>query len=92
MPMHSRMFRKIVGHIDLDPVAFNGFNGRTWTLAVITPKVSGHAFCHFAFNRFSDQMKLFDPVAFILGGSVHPFKVTTGLYSIPVVGRGGTCV
>src|SRR5882757_1344921 len=58
-------YRKLVGDEDADLVAFDGLDRRSRSLPVVAPQICLHAFGKFAYDRFSDEMKLL-PVA------VHP--------------------
>ncbi len=67
MPMHARVLRQLVGHIDAHAVAFDCLDRRTCGLAVIAPQMCNHAIGQFPFHRFCNEVKFLHPV-------VHPVR------------------
>ena len=65
VPVNAVYFRKLVGDKNPHSITFHHFDRRSWTLAVVSPKVSLETRGHFPDNGFCDEMKLLDTL-------IHP--------------------
>ena len=67
MPVNRGLFRQTIGHKHADTITLDNFDGGAWALTVVAPHIDFEAGRHFTYDRFGDQMKLFDTL-------VHPIR------------------
>ncbi len=62
MPMNRRFFRQFICDEHAHLVAFDHFDRRPRTAAVVAPQVCLHAGCDFAHDRFGNQVEFFPAI------------------------------